>query len=252
MSLMPIGRLIHADKNGVLPRIGCPPHPSWSSVLNDLVWQLQSHCTDNAFSVVLRGSVARGASLNEAADLDLVILYDDTMPPIQNLQSNVVPTLPIEVSYIERNALKTDAKWVWMRFMLAHNGHTILGPDTLKDLPEPRIGPQCYAHLRDADEWLRDWRLYWDRDQDYPAICTWLMKRIVRALFESQVTRINAFSRDIYPCAQVAKDAFPHARPAIHKAAELAITPTSDFDTIDQTVGRLSDILLSQHAEITM
>lgn len=65
MSLLPIGRLVEADSNGVLPRIGRPPHPSWSLILSDLIRQFQEEFTDSDFTIALRGSVARGASVGK-------------------------------------------------------------------------------------------------------------------------------------------------------------------------------------------
>jgi hypothetical protein len=252
MSLLPIGRLVEADSNGVLPRIGRPPHPSWSLILSDLIRQFQEEFTDSDFTIALRGSVARGASVDEAADLDLVVLHDGKLSPIAELQSLEMPELSIETSYVNLKELRTAKKWVWMQFMLAHNGHTIFGSDPLLELPEPRIGPHCYAHLRNADRWLEDWKSYWNSDKDYHAICEWLMKRIVRSFFESQIVRINAFSRDIYPCTQVAMDAFPELRHSIYRAAELAVIPTADRDVVGEIVRHLSGTLLSEQAELKM
>lgn len=60
MSLLPIGRLINADSKGVLPRIGRPPHPSWSPLLSDLIKQSQEKFTDSDFQslCVVRWRVA--------------------------------------------------------------------------------------------------------------------------------------------------------------------------------------------------
>lgn len=252
MPLLPIGQLVKADSKGVLPRIGRSPDPSWSTTLDDLTKQLCTAMKDRNFSIALRGSVARGASINEAADLDLVILYDGRPPMAVSLQSNVSPQLSIEASYVPLKELEADDTWIWMRFMLAHNGHTIRGPDLLPALPEPRIGPHCYAHLRNADKWLQEWHSFWEQDEDHHAICEWLMKRIVRSLFESQITRINAFSRDIYPCCQVAMDAFPESRKAIKRAAELAVEPIANHSVIADIVRELSGPLLTKQSELGM
>ncbi|MBT8152970.1 hypothetical protein KMP13_03515 [Epibacterium ulvae] len=257
MSLQPVGRLVKADKKGILPRIGRPPHLDWSSVLQEVTSKLQQEFANGAFSVVVRGSVARGASADEAADLDLVILTDGRPSggkahPANLLRSQTMPTLSIEVSCVDYKALQTESRWAWMQFMLAHNGHTFFGPDRLARLPEPRLGPHCYAHLAHADRWLNDWPIYWEEDKDYTAICQWLMKRIVRSLFESQIMRINAFSRDIYPCTLVAMEAFPGLRSTIYHAAELAINPTTDRHIIEKVVRVLTELLLLKQAEFTV
>tara|TARA_R110002126_G_C10489263_1_gene503166 strand:+ start:16972 stop:17433 length:462 start_codon:yes stop_codon:yes gene_type:complete len=109
---LPIGRLVEADSNGVLSRIGRPPHPSWSLILSDLIRQFQEELTGSDFSIALRGSVARGASVDEAADLDIVVLHDGKLSPITELQSLEIPELSIETSYVNLKELRTDKKWV--------------------------------------------------------------------------------------------------------------------------------------------
>ncbi len=250
MTLRPMGQLFEADENGQLPRIGRPPHSSWQPILGDLKKQIQGSFLDRECAITIRGSVARGASVNEAADLDLVVLHDGQSTLPSQYQSLLMPDLKIETSFIPLTGFRTDRRWVWMRFMLAHNGYMIFGPDVLADLPDPVLGPHCFAHLRNADKWLVAWKTYWDQDKDYLAICEWLMKRIVRSLFESQMMRINAFSRDIYPCAKIAMEAFPDQRDLILKAAELAVEPVEDYEIMSTVVEPLSEILQSKQAEL--
>ncbi|WP_299555557.1 nucleotidyltransferase domain-containing protein [uncultured Tateyamaria sp.] len=218
-------------------------------LLRDIVDQFQRENAGDQVSIALRGSVARGAAVSETADLDLVVLFDDGAVLPDTLRSDVLPNMPIEKSYVPRREFLTDDKWRWMRFTLAHNGHTIWGTDHLADLPEPHLGAHCYAHLRNADEWLEHWQVFWDRDKDYHAICMWLMKRIVRSLFESQIMRLNAYSRDIYPCSTVAAEAFPDLGSIILGAAQLAVSPTDNRNRIAEVTARLSPTLLSLQAE---
>ena len=250
MVLRPIGKLIHADTLGNLPRIGRMPHATWHPFLDDLVAQFRKINADDTFSVALRGSVARGATTEVAADVDLVVFLDDEAVPFGPVQSNIFPSMPIEMSLIPRSDFPTHKDWVWMRFALAHGGQTIFGYDHLTKLPEPRLGPHCIAHLRNADRWLKQWQTYWDEDHDYLAICEWLMKRIVRSLFESQLMQMNAYSRDIYPCSQVAVQAFPNLRQAIMSAAELAVSPVEDREIISKITKQLSPILLQKQSEL--
>ena len=247
MALRAIGHLIQADENGILPRIGRRPDPSWTAILEDVIEQRQNRDC----AIILRGSVARGASVKDAADLDLVILHGDQILPTQPLQSRTMPDLSIETTYIHHQAFEHHKRWAWMRFMLAHNGYTIFGPDKLSNLPAPQLGRHSYAHLPNADKWLKQWQVYWAEDAAHKDICQWTMKRIIRALFESQMMALNAYSRDIYPCAMAAIDAFPHMEAAIMQAAELAIAPTTDHHLISEITSNLTPLLHSQQANLT-
>ena len=44
------------------------------------------------------------------------------------------------------------------------------------------------------------------------AICQWLMKRMVRSLFEAIMFALNCYSPDIYPCAKIAARQFAPQR----------------------------------------
>ncbi|MEP1537849.1 MAG: hypothetical protein ABJQ34_00090 [Paracoccaceae bacterium] len=250
MGLRPIGRLVQADIHGILPRIGRAPHASWHPILKDIADQFKMANANGLFSMAVRGSVARGASVSEAADLDLVLIFDDTALSIKDIGCNAIQGVPVEISFIPCADFHTHEDWAWMRFTLAHSGYTVFGHDYLPELLEPQIGPHCVAHLRDADRWLRQWEIYWEEDKDYHAICEWLMKRIVRSLFESQLKQLNGYTRDIYPCFQVAVEAFPHLRCAMLKAAELAVSPDDNQDDILKIVDQLSPILLSKQTAL--
>ena len=250
MTLRSIGQLTQANAFGELPRIGRAPHVTWRPILNDIVDQFRNSNADGTFSIALRGSAARGASVEEAADLDLVVLLGESATSMGQVQSNAAPEVSIETAYVPASDFLTHLDWVWMRFTLAHCGHTAFGHDHLSDLPEPGLGPHCVAHLRDADRWLKQWKIYWDQDKDYLAICEWLMKRIVRSLFESQLEQINGYTRDIYPCAKVAIQAFPDLRGAILDAAELAVAPVDDREVISKICDELTPVLLTRQLEI--
>jgi Nucleotidyltransferase domain len=250
MPLHPIGTLLPANANGELPRLGGPPHASWTPVLNDVIDQFRKATLGTELSIALRGSAARGVAIDDAADLDLVVLIDDPVFSLDEIVSASAPGLSIETSYIPRRKLIDGSKLAWMRFTLAHSGYTIFGDDLLSALPEPRLGPHCIAHLRNADKWLQKWKSYWDEDKDHQAICQWLMKRIIRSLFESQMMRINAYSRDIYPCAKVATEAFPDLSDAIWAAATFAVSPVADGEAVDRIAAELTPLLLSKQGEL--
>ena len=251
MALRPIGQLIHADANGLLPRQGQPPSAHWQPVLDELVAQHRQWYKDDLVSIAIRGSVPRRTDVAGVSDLDLVVFVTKKHPKPANLRSTVRPTLQTETSSEVLPKFFTSKQDHWMRFALAFSGCTLWGRDIVAELPDPQLGPHCIAHLKAASRWLDDWQTYWAEDDDtdeHRAICQWLMKWIIRSLFETQMLRLNAYSRDIYPCMMAAANAYPDHEAAIIAAAELAIDPIADKSRIEDVVGRLSSLLLQEQA----
>jgi len=75
------------------------------------------------------------------------------------------------------------------------------------------------------------------------AICQWLMKRMVRSLFEAVMVDLNYYSRDIYPCAKIAAQQFAPQKATIWRAAELAMAPTDQPAAIFAVLDGLSPLL---------
>ena len=229
-----------------------PPAPIWAPILEELTAKLRAHYGDALISVALRGSVARGTDVIDVSDLDLVVFLSGRSDGL-DLQSALMPDLPIETAILDADTFPHGDSGAWMAFTLALSGWHIYGDDFVADLPPPHLGPRAMGHLPRADRWLAKWSVYWVEepdDTDRLDICQWLMKRMVRSLMESRMIRLNAYSRDIYPCAKVAADAFPAHQAAIWKAAEYAIAPTTNHEEIAAIVADLAPVLRREQAAL--
>lgn len=251
--LRPIGTLLYADADGLLTSCAKPPAPIWAPILKELIEKLHAHYGDALVSIALRGSVARGTDVVGVSDLDLVVFLNGRSDGL-DLHSALMPDLPIEAAVVDAATFPHDASGAWMAFTLALSGWHIHGRDFIANLPPPHLGPHAMGHLPRADRWLAKWPVYWvdePDDADRKDICQWLMKRIIRSLMESQMIRLNAYSRDIYPCAKVAADAFSAHQAMIWQAAEYAVAPTSNHEEVAAIVADLAPVLLLEQAALS-
>ena len=98
---------------------------------------------------------------------------------------------------------------------MAFFGSVISGPDFISTLPDMTLKPHCIAHLKACDRWIAAWEPMFRataQPEQKKAICQWLMKRMVRSLFEAVMVDLNCYSRDIYPCAKIAARQFAPQR----------------------------------------
>ena len=201
--MRPIGHLARANAKG---EVGtpwpCPPVGRMGRIVTDFAKALHAQIGDAELSIVLRGSLARGGQ--SPADIDLM-LVSHKRPILPSLR--VLPRLPLEaeLDFIPFERFKHSKHGAWPRFALAHSGWTLVGPDYLCDLPEPKMGPVVIAHLKGLRRWWPFHPLDWaSSEAERREINGWLAKRIIRSLAEGEMLRRGVYSRDIWPCLQIA------------------------------------------------
>ncbi len=227
--LRPLGKLVRANQKGELPRLGSRPVGRMGRIVTEFAKALHSRIGDTELSIVLRGSLARGGK--SPADIDLMLISHKRpeLPPLKTL-----PELPLEVELglVSFNRFNDPKHGAWPRFALAHGGCTIIGPDYISDLPEPKMGPVVIAHLRGVRRWWPQGPLDWASSEGKRRqINAWLAKRIIRSLAESEMLRRGVYSRDIWPCLQIASLAFPKDTALLTDTAERAVFPSGSFSS---------------------
>ncbi|MEO0912536.1 MAG: nucleotidyltransferase domain-containing protein [Pseudomonadota bacterium] len=232
--LQPIGQLIMADETGRLPRLGRAPAPVWAHELDAITRMLAAAGMGQQCSLLLRGSLARGSAVPGVSDIDLVLVSDALverdLPDLASMDAELVLLRCDDLLHAKTKR--------WIRFTLALNGHTLTGPDILPALPEPRLGPEAVAHLPKVARWGRSWRALCTQHPPQ-LVCRWLMKRILRAGFESVMLDLNAYTRDIYPAARALADRFPEQGALFWQAAEWVVAPVEEPAKIASVAERL-------------
>lgn len=222
--MRPLGKLVRANQKGELPRLGSSPVGRMGCIVTEFARALHSQIGDTELSIVLRGSLARGSK--SPADIDLMLISHNRpdLPSLKNL-----PELPldVELGLVPFSRFNDPKHGAWPRFALAHGGFTIMGPDYISDLPKPKMGPVVIAHLRGLRRWWPLHPLDWtSSERERRQINGWLAKRIIRSLAEGEMVRRSAYSRDIWPCLQIASLAFPKDTALLTEIAEQAVFPS--------------------------
>lgn len=243
--LRPLGTLARANQIGELPRLGSPPAGRMGHLVTEFAKALYSQVGDTELSIVLRGSLARGGQ--SPADIDLMLISHKRpdLPPLRTL-----PELPLEaeLGLVPLESFNDPKHGAWPRFALAHSGCTIMGPDYISDLPEPKMGSVVIAHLRGLRRWWPLYPLDWaSSEAERRQINGWLAKRIIRSLAEGEMLRRGVYSRDVWPCLQIACLAFPQHTSLLTDIAEQAVFPSG-------SIGKRSRLLearsLLEHAYV--
>ncbi|WP_152986637.1 hypothetical protein [Pseudovibrio sp. POLY-S9] len=247
-----VGQLSAADKHGILPVIGQAPEEPLLSELASVAEELHTQLGEQFHSLALRGSASRKTFVKGVSDVDLIIFAQS--PEVPNLFPShwITQTSDIDLEWIKPEDFLLSTKYRWLRFSLSFSGYCFGPQNILNKLPASSLGPHAIAHLHGAHKWAAFWRTHFDdaqTDAERKRVCSWLMKRVIRSLFEAEMLALNVYSRDIFPCANIASSAFPQYSSMIWRAAELAIAPSSEFQSISEVAETLLPFLLKLQTE---
>ena len=251
--LKPIGQLSRADEHGVLPRIGKAPEEPLFSELSQFAEKLELELGKRFHCLAVRGSASRGTFVKGASDIDLIVFAYG--PALQTLSPEhwITQTTDIDLEWFEPEDFLQSSRYQWLKLSLSYSGYCFGPQNLLAELPAPTLGSHAIAHLHRVDRWAKAWPAYLAEaktDGERKRVCSWLMKRIVRSLFEAEMLNGNIYSRDIYPCAKIASEAFPSHAPMIWRAAELAVAPTSEPSLIREVADFLLPKLLNLQSRL--
>lgn len=253
--LRPIGRIVYANDEGILPRIAFPKNlEPWRDVVDRACDLVDSSLRDKAVAVLGRGSIMRGTAVPKRSDLDLVVIYEGLLSPtersvLKHCEAEVAEAsamvTEVELLPIPEQEFMVAARWEWMRFTLAHQGLTLRGKDFLPLLPPPKLDERAIAHDRPQARWRMEWRRHWadaTNLDERQKVCAWVMKRHVRAAFERIMFDLNGYTRDLHPAASAIADRYPEHAETLWKACRLAIFPVGDLHVVDDVANAMNAV----------
>ncbi len=248
--LKPIGTMHHADSNGFLPRTGVAPTSAHATLLEQAVHDILGQDLPKLTSILVRGSAARDDVDWVIADYDFVLLFEQENVPQVHFTPNSLQGKDVEFLCLPRTDFLSHPRYASLRAFLSFCHWPIWGEDIAQLLPAPKLDANMLAHLPRMGAWFDDWQAdlaSCETSQSRKEFCQWMMKRIVRTLFESVAVEHGVYSRDIYPCARFCSDLWPEWESRIMEAAELAVFPTADPAQIDRTTSCLKPLLMERY-----
>lgn len=256
MILLPIGQIAYADADGRLPQVGRPKALApWRDPLDAACEAVRETLADKAKAILIRGSIPRGTAIPGTSDLDLVIVHTGEIGnwEQENLRANerAIATnfsgvTDVEFLMVSEAEFGSGRKREWLRFILSHQGLTLWGEDLIEGLAPPYLDRRAVAHDRAGARWVFDWVEHWSDAKTEAArrsVCSWLMKRYVRAAFERIIFDLNGYTRDLYPAAEAVANRCPAHADDVWSACRLAVFPSADRDVVHRSASGMQALL---------
>jgi len=247
MKILKIGRLLKTDKEGFIvsessvEKIVSP----WLEVVGEVKQRYIKHLGNDLHSIYVRGSVARGGAIEGISDIDTiaVMLREPQAADFKwgegverSLKQDYPFSTGAEIYLISYHKLfEGDEMWK-TRFIIKTQSACVAGEDLAKDISTYKANLNTASHLReDFKKVFENTKKSLSNNPNKETVkwwCRWAMKRIIRGGFVLIMDREQAFSRDLYPCYKLFSKYFPDQEPAMEKALDLAINPTSDANEL--------------------
>ena len=214
----------------------------WKPIIGDIIEFYKSEFISGLASIYVRGSVARGFSVDFVSDIDSFCVTESGVKinraRLKRFCEEMANKYPFcngfEMTSCSIDALGTltppGRRSIWHQ-LIKTQSICVFGTDLSNEI-EPFKIDDMVAHA------------YWiDEDLDYvykkihePAIspteikslCVWILKRIIRVGFELVMTREGRWTRDLCHCVNSFTKHYPIRGPIMSEALTLAVNPTSN------------------------
>lgn len=237
----PVGKVFTTDPSGTYAiDLVDEIKPPWDEAVRAYVDEMTAKFGENLHSVYVRGSIAKGTTINGFSDLDGGVVTVEEAPRdrewLESLDAKFerFPFVAgIEVLTIPRAALFEDDARNHLAFIVSTGAICVHGDDVRDELPRFGFGPWAFSHSRglgqNIDEYLGLARVEQDADERRD-LCGWIMRRIVRAGFESVMAEEGTYTRDLFCAYEAFRRHNPDLADEMWRALELAVVPTDDID----------------------
>jgi len=258
IEIKPLGSYFEIDNEGYLinPTSKEKIKEKWKPAILDLIEVYKTACGDFLVSIYIRGSVAKGESVEGVSDLDSFAYVDLTK--ITDIE--VALKKFKEINYqVKSSKEKLENKYPFITHIEAEviplgrasKKNTIMIQSLCvygKELHSPKlkIGKDLYNHRVGFENTFESFERFMKEQNSKDEIkkeCSRLMKRLLRVGLEITMEKTNKYSRDLYKCYENFSQIYPEKEPEMREVLFLALNPTSDIKKIDEVLNSIGKFL---------
>ncbi len=254
--ILKLGNLLQANKDGVLlsDLKKNSIQPKWGKVVKKAVLLLKKQIP-GIYSVYVRGSVATGRAIDNVSDVDfLVVTKKQTRDVYKQRVFYNLEILAKEFPFITRFDVgyytAKDIVNIKERVLVKLRSVCVYGKDISPKIPILKPGQDICVTLlgleREIEQTLSEIEEGYYTKDNTKAMCTWMMKRLVRGGLELVSERDGVFTRDLYLCYENFSAHYPKYKKYSYEALGLAIYPEDNISKIKKIVKTYGGFLIKE------
>jgi hypothetical protein len=257
-----IGRYLTADAEGCLiPDVSAENiQPRWQPLVRAVIDYAAAN--NDMLSLYLRGSVPRGSAVDGASDLDLIAIIREeaSKPDVREIRYKLLQAFPFcqNIEWIAHRpsdlARITPPQTIpYLVALLKTQALHLWGENFVGHFPPVKPGVNTMFHTFQFEKkWQRypSWLGAARTQADIDTLCVWMGKRILRTAFELAAREKPIFTRDIYPCYEVAAAAYPEMKGQLYAVLELTIGQNAPSQKILKIFSPAANFLIQEKNRI--
>lgn len=255
-----IGSFLELDGKGFLvnPTSLSKIISPWKEAIEDIKSEyIENLGIENIHSIWLRGSVAKGAAIENVSDIDTFCLTNKPVEELniawikdsekQILKKFKFPS-SIEFGFKEYKKLE---KASWKTFTIKTEGICIHGEDISKEV-EPYAPNKELANILNENlpRVIEQTKNYFKTTKRPEFICTWIMKRFLRQGLILTLAKEKKYSRDLYKCYEIFSKVYPEKEKEMMKTLDLAINPTSNKEEMISILDSFGNWIIKESKKV--
>lgn len=253
IEIRPIGSYAELDEEGYIinPTGREKIQPHWWPVIDETMQFYKDIFGDDLYAFFIRGSVAKGQSVDGVSDLDTLAYvhnkadYADlnTLPFRNSIPEKYPFAEGVEILYKPVEAIPQDG-WLLIQSLQLY-GEPI-------EPPKVKPGPEMISNARNMAVRMQQSADLIAKLKENPIPgraemqCVWLMKELLRIGVQLTYGRSGRFTRDLYLCYKDFAEYYPDHADDMYQVLDLALNPTSDFDEMTTVRDKLLPLLGSE------
>lgn len=254
--ILKLGSLLRVNENGFLfsDLKKNSIQPKWGKAVKKAVLILKKQIP-GIHSVYVRGSVATGRAIDYVSDVDfLVVTKKQTRDVYKQRVFYNLEILARKFQFVTRFDVgyytEKDIVHVKERVLVKLRSVCVYGNDISHKIPALKPGKDICVTLlgleREIEQTLSEIKEGYYTKENTKAMCTWMMKRLVRGGLELVSERDGVFTRDLYLCYENFSIHYPKYKKHSYEALELAIYPEDNLVKIRKVIKAFGGFLIKE------
>lgn len=253
--IKPIGSFFPQDKNGfILNDTSISKVPTqWLPVIEKIKNSYLDHFGKQVHSIYLRGSVARGNSVDGFSDIDVFALVNglEERWKMADWQSDLQEELQAEFSFVKDVEMMLTQyfddfyqKNPRLSMIIKTQSLCIYGEDLNEAIPPFLPNEKMILNLTWLEEDVED---FLQKQKITKKDCQEIAKILIRSGFELVMEKEQKYTTDLYLCYQVFSKYYPIKKSEMEKMLHLYLNPVDDDSYLKTLVQNLGKWILGKY-----
>ncbi len=230
MQLEPKGYLLHTNSEGYFknPFSYEDINRDSQEILQKVIDLLLKHNKERIDSIYVRGSVASNTKINNYSDIDLIVIYQDSLQKIPNTIEWNNQIFRLDIDQLEMTSFQDLYHHFGTHFMLKTQSVHLYGKNRIPEIQDFQASKKTASKFgHNLPKLITKTKIFVEEEpQQLANITQWISRAIIRGTITLFMDREHIYTRDLVYCYQYFAKYYPEHESQMNLLVEQALQPT--------------------------